>query len=210
MGWAVIAGRGTAGALHADLPVPDTRLVRVCTVDAPALVLGSAQRLTADEAARAAALGLAVVGRRSGGGAVLLAPGAQVWVDVCVPRDDALWTDDVSRAGWWLGDAWVRALGAGVVHRGGLVRTPLSDRICFAGLGPGEVTVGAAKLVGVSQRRTRAGAVLQCTVPLVWDPSPLVDVFGLDAEEAAVVEACAATASAQADEVVEALVASLP
>jgi lipoate-protein ligase A len=129
-----------------------------------------------------------------------------VWVDVCVPRDDPLWTDDVSRAGWWLGDAWVKALGAGEVHRGPMVRTPLSDRVCFAGLGPGEVTVGAAKLVGVSQRRTRVGAIFQCTVPLVWEPAPLEEVFGL---KAGTLDGCAATAGGASDDLVLALLAAL-
>ena len=40
-------------------------------------------------------LGVAVVRRRSGGGAVLLDPGGVVWVDVVVPRHDPRWDDDV-------------------------------------------------------------------------------------------------------------------
>ncbi len=31
-----------------------------------------------------------------------------------------------------------------------------SDVVCFAGVGPGEVTAGTAKVVGIAQRRTRA------------------------------------------------------
>ena len=54
--------------------------------------------------------GIEVVRRRSGGGAVLLVPGEVLWVDVVVPRDDALWDDDVGRATHWLGELWVRAL----------------------------------------------------------------------------------------------------
>ena len=39
-----------------------------------------------------------VVRRRSGGGAVLVGAGEQVWVEVWIPRDDALWDDDVIRS----------------------------------------------------------------------------------------------------------------
>ena len=108
----------------------------------------------------------------TGGGAVLVAPGAQVWLDVWVPRGHPLWDDDVIGAAAWLGHAWVGALtglGAGPlgVHRGPLAPTAWSDRICFAGFGPGEVFVAdrrgdggpppspGAKVVGLAQRRTR-------------------------------------------------------
>ena len=105
--------------------------------------------------------------RRSGGGAVLVGPGQAVWIDVVVPAGDPLWADDVGRAGWWLGEVWAAALAAaglpgGEVWRGAQVRSAWSDRVCFAGLGAGEVTVGGRKVVGISQRRTRAGR----TVPV--------------------------------------------
>src|SRR5690606_10658151 len=99
--------------------------------------------------------GVELARRRSGGGAVLLDDDAAVWLDVLVPRGDPLWSDDVVVAAHWLGDAWVAALAelglAGAAHRGGLVRRPWSELVCFAGLGPGEVTVGGRKVVGVSQ-----------------------------------------------------------
>ena len=111
-----------------------------------------------------------VVRRRSGGGAVFVRPSAVVWVEVFVPAGDARWEADVGRAFWWLGDAWAAAIGGdAVVHRGGLVRTQWSDRVCFAGLGPGEVTVEGRKAVGMSQRRTREGALFQCAALLEWD-----------------------------------------
>ncbi len=114
-----------------------------------------------------------VVRRRSGGGAVLLIPGEVVWLDVLIPTGDSLWSDDVSYASHWLGDVWVAALGYGEVHRGPMVRTRWSPLVCFAGLGPGEVTVDGRKLVGISQRRTRAGARFQCAVYARHDPSVL-------------------------------------
>jgi hypothetical protein len=96
-----------------------------------------------------------------------------------------LWSPDVGRAFWWLGDAWVAALAASgldgcQVWRGGLVTSAWSRRICFAGLGPGEVRAGPAKVVGLSQRRTRAGAHFQCAVLIDWDPSALLDILALD------------------------------
>jgi hypothetical protein len=62
------------------------------------------------------------------------------------------------------------------VHRGGLVTAPWSGLVCFAGLGAGEVTLGEGgpKVVGVSQRRTRAVARFQCAVLLRWDPARLL------------------------------------
>lgn len=212
---------GRAGDLHRDLPAPDRRRLRVCEVTAEALVLGSSQRLDDAAFARARALGLEVVRRRSGGGAVLLAPGGQVWVDLAVPTDDDVWEDDVGRSGVWLGAAWAEALRAlGVerpsVHRGRMLRTDLSDAVCFAGLAPGEVTVGRAKVVGVSQRRSREGGVFQCTVPLVWDPSPMAAVLGLDAPASAAAAAAAtalfdlAPQARSAGDVVRALADSLP
>jgi lipoate-protein ligase A len=140
----------------------------------PALVLGSTQPASSVDEEACAAAGIDVVRRRSGGGAVLVVPGEVLWVDVIVPAGDGLWDDDVGRAVHWLGDAWVRALAAvGVadadVHRDGLVATPWSSRVCFAGLGPGEVTQAGRKVVGISQRRTRAAARFQCAVLASWD-----------------------------------------
>ena len=54
-------------------------------VTAPALVLGSTQSAGDADPDRAVKDGYDIVRRRSGGGAVWLAPGAQLWVDVWVP-----------------------------------------------------------------------------------------------------------------------------
>jgi lipoate-protein ligase A len=186
--WAVERPAGRAGDVFGlGVPDPVVRLVRLVRVDATALVLGSTQAVPPTSPA---AGGLEVVRRRSGGGAVLLEPGAQVWADVVVPRGDRLWDDDVARAFVWLGEAWVRALASvgvpgATVHRGALCTTPWSRAVCFAGLGTGEVTLGERKVVGLSQRRTRAGALFQCAVPLVWDPAPIVAALGLPASAVA-------------------------
>jgi lipoate---protein ligase len=172
------------------MPEVVSRSVWIHDVSAPALVLGSSQR---PEIVDDATIGsIEVVRRNSGGGAVLLIPGDVVWVDVLIPTGDPLWNDDVSRASHWLGDVWVAALGFGEVHRGSMVRTPWSSFVCFAGLGPGEVTVDGRKLVGISQRRTRAGARFQCAVYARHDPSALPGLLRLSPSERA--EATAALA----------------
>ena len=129
---------------------------------------------------------------------MLLRPGDVTWIDVVVPHEHARWTDDISTSAYWLGEVWCRALaslGASdlTVHRGAMVRTPWSGHVCFAGIGGGEVMQGAAKAVGVSQRRTRAAARFQCAVYHRWDaalhaalfraPGPsVVDLTGITAE----------------------------
>ena len=47
--------------------------------------------------------GVAVVRRRSGGGAVLLVPGEVTWLDVIVPPGSAGWSDDAHVPMVWLG-----------------------------------------------------------------------------------------------------------
>jgi lipoate-protein ligase A len=161
------------------------RVVRFLHCEDRAVVLGSTQPETDIDPAAAKEAGTEILRRRSGGGAVLVGPDQVVWADVIVPAGDPLWTADVGRAFWWLGDAWAATLAAAgmagaAVWRGALVRTRWSDRMCFAGLGPGEVTVGAAKVVGLSQRRTRAGAHFQCAVAITWRPSELLALLVLD------------------------------
>jgi lipoate-protein ligase A len=174
--WAVERPRGTAAAHHArDVLEGAARTVWAFALDGPALVLGSTQAETDVDRSAAERLGVDVVRRRSGGGAVLLEPGDVAWVDVVVPRGDPLWHDDVAVAAEWLGEAWAAALGdlgvvGGEVHRGGLACGRLGSVVCFDGTGPGEVAVGGEKVVGISQRRTRAGARFQCSVPLAWRP----------------------------------------
>ncbi len=188
-GWPLDHHRGSAAEFHQrDVPESTGRAVWWFEVSRPTVVLGSTQRAEAVDTERAASLGVEVARRRSGGGAVWLSPGHVTWVDVVVPAGDPLWHADVGRASYWLGAAWVEALGrlghpGGAVHRGRMVRTPWSDLVCFAGLGPGEITVAGAKVVGISQRRTRAGARFQCAVLHRWDPALLLDCCRLTPAE---------------------------
>jgi lipoate-protein ligase A len=228
--WEVRHLTASPGELHGrDVDEPPRRQVLVMRPASPALVLGSTQPDDDVDHRAAEAAGIAVVRRRSGGGAVLVEPGDLVWIDVVVPREDLLWDDDVGRASHWLGEAWAEAIlevtggvVAPTVHRSGLRRSALSPVVCFAGLGPGELTVDGRKVVGLSQRRTRAFARFQTSVPLLWDAARHAELLGpgvrraLDAtgDDRDVGDALGALAveglaSIAADAVAEALVGAL-
>ncbi len=187
--WPVEHLWGSAAAFHArDIPDPATAALWWFEVERPAVVLGSTQRDAVIDAVAASAAGVEVARRRSGGGAVYLAPGGALWIDVILPADDARWDRDVGRAFGWLGRAWVEVvhqlgLPGAIAHEGPLQRRPWSDLVCFAGLGPGEVTVGDQKVVGISQRRTRSAARFQCALLQRWDPAPLVEVLALEPDQ---------------------------
>jgi lipoate---protein ligase len=215
--WRIQHRSGDVGAFHArDLPT-DQRLATFFRAQSPALVLGSSQRddsVNSDEAARQ---GIEIVRRRSGGGGVLLWPDEFVWLDLEIPASDDLWSDDIGRSMWWVGELWRAALAPfephAVVHHGRLLRTRWSADVCFAGTGPGEVLVDDAKLVGVSQRRTRLAARFQTMVHLQWRPDvvaslvaggPSVGDLAMD-ELAPLVKNCAASAVDITDRLIAAL-----
>ncbi len=150
----------------------------------PALVLGSTQRddaIVDVDACRDA--GIDNVRRRSGGGAVVLFPGDVTWFDVIVATGSHPGLgDDVHAPMLWLGERLVVALQPHVdgelVARGpGMVPTRWSSLLCFDGLGPGEVLLDGRKLVGISQRRTRAASRLQCCWYSRYEPASLVDLL---------------------------------
>jgi lipoate-protein ligase A len=242
-GWRVERSTGPAAELHGrPLPVEPVPVVWVHQVSRPAVVLGSTQPAEDVDRRAADSLGVDVVRRRSGGGAVLLEPGASLWVDVVVPASHPAWEDDVSRAARWLGAVWVAALGrvgvdGAAVHPGPMQVGRLGRQVCFAGLGPGEVTVpagivgpgeeagsrtiagagtGRAKLVGVSQRRTRAGARFQAIVHHRWDVAlqerllgPGLARTGAAPAGGALAAVAVAVLAVPDDELVEALLAEL-
>lgn len=194
-------------------PEPAARSVWVVEPDDTAVVLGSTQLDSV------VVPGMPFVRRRSGGGAVLVEPGALVWVDVFVPAGDPLWEADVGRAFAWFGEAWRQALtAAGIVgacvHTGPLVSAPWSDLVCFAGVGPGEVTVEGAKVVGMAQRRARTGALFQSAALLDWSPARLLDRLALTDDErrrgARELAGVARPVAADADVLVAALLDRLP
>lgn len=193
MEWRVEQSRGPAGPFHVrtfDHLTGPTLWVHA--VDAPALVLGSTTDASLVDSVGAARLGIEVCRRRSGGGLVLVEPDSSCWIDVLIPRDAALrspttpWDDDVNRSFAWVGELWRDALAdrglTGLrVWDGPLTNTEAGSALCFAGIGPGEV-IGAdpggndAKVVGLSQRRTRWGARFQGLYVQRWSPERLASV----------------------------------
>lgn len=171
--WTIEHTVGDTAAFHARTTF-EGRVALFHEVDRPTLVLGSSQRPDEVDARVASALGVDVVGRRSGGGAVLVLPGECVWLDVVIPADDPLWSDDVGRAMTWVGELWRVALAgsgiASVVHHGRLQPGRWGHSVCFASVGSGEVMAGSAKVVGISQRRTRQWARFQTMCHLRWRP----------------------------------------
>ncbi|MEO7371241.1 MAG: hypothetical protein ABI949_05100 [Ilumatobacteraceae bacterium] len=199
--WRIQHVAGDAAAFHGrDLPA-DERLASFFTVDSAALVLGSSQGQESVDADAAALQGVEIVRRRSGGGGVLLLPGEFVWLDLEMTDGDELWSDDVGKAMWWVGELWRSALAdlspLASVHRGRLIHTRWSADVCFAGTGPGEVMLSGAKLVGIAQRRTRHAARFQTMVHLQWRPDVVASlVAGSPSIEelAPLVRTCPATA----------------
>jgi lipoate-protein ligase A len=173
-------------------------------------VLGSGQADDGIDLEVARAAGVEVVRRRTGGGAVWVHPEDTSWLDVTITRDDPLWTDDVSSSMTWLGDLWVEALAAvgfvgATVHRGPFDPGALGRTVCFAGTAPGEVLRDGAKVVGLSQRRGRWGARVQCLVHRRWRPEAWVGFL----RDPAVRDAVAGLAVAEVDVPVEVLAGSL-
>jgi len=185
---AVTRRGGTVRELHELDPLADVSTAAQVWWMQPedtAIVLGSRQSPDIVDTAECARLGIGVVKRWSGGGAVLVVPDQLVWVDIVappggVPNDVP---NDVRASMLWAGEMWRRALmpfvGEGrelTVHAGSMVATPWSDLVCFAGLGPGEVLLDGRKLVGLSQRRTRNGVRIQGTL---YTAPPAIDLARL-------------------------------
>jgi lipoate---protein ligase len=222
MPWAVEHLGGTVRELHessAALLVGTGEMGRLARILRPvdrAVVLGSTQALTSVDQDACASEGVDIVRRRSGGGAVLVEASSLLWVDLVVPAGDPLWCPDVGRAAWWVGEAWSEALSsAGVggteVWKGPLVRNLWSSLVCFAGLGAGEVVSAAGqKVVGISQRRTRNGALFQCGCVLEWAPQRLLGLLALGPDErSAALDAVAGAALGAGPERAAALMAAL-
>lgn len=179
---------GGAGSFHAR-ELPSDRRPRLWwfTPSRVAAVLGSTQDESVIDRDACDRLGIDVVKRRSGGGLVIVGAHHTAWLDVLVPRGHRCWDDDVARAAWWIGDVWGEVLGHHLdhreigkiaVHRDAMVTSPLARRVCFAGRGPGEVFVGGAKAVGISQRRTRDWSRFQCALSLRWDAELYSSLLG--------------------------------
>ncbi len=207
------------GTFHARTFLDVGRALWIPTLSVlPTLVLGSNQPEADIDTAALRSAGIALTTRRSGGGAVLVGRDELIWFDVIVPATDPLWHDDVGRSFDWIGSACQRALATlGVSteqHTGRLVSNEWSRRICFASLGPGELTVNGKKLVGMSQRRTRHASRIQVAILRRWDGHRHASLLALpahDRERAGHELADAATAIPHSPtEVIDAIVRELP
>jgi lipoate-protein ligase A len=202
---------GSASDFHQKDLEPN-RAVWWCDVDAPALIIGSTQSQDDIDETAAASMGLDVVRRRSGGGAVYVHPTDSVWIDVTIPKSDALWIDDVTQSMLWLGDAFVKALSPWVdarVHRDAFDAGDNGRSVCFASTSPGEVFVGTQKLVGISQRRGRDGARMQCILYRVWNPAVWTPALSSPTARTTATDLSVATIDAATADIVAALVAAL-
>jgi len=180
----LVRSRSTASDFHSrSVSEPADREIWHHDITAPAVVLGSTQQQSIVDVDACRRAGVEVVRRRSGGGAVLLLPGDVTWIDVIVPVGAPGWSDDVHGPMVWLGRHLAAAIAdvAGVedlaVHDMAMISTSWSKLVCFDGVGAGEVLVGGRKLVGLSQRRTRHAARLQCCWYSSYDTSLLVDLL---------------------------------
>ncbi len=184
MTWTRHDRHGTVAELHGLVPQPLDAVAELWSMypSAPALVVGSSQHLGDDVLDRAGALGLDVVRRRSGGTAVVIVPGDVVWIDLVVPRQHPWWQADIRGQMRAAGYAWQQALGVagrpGRVHVGGMIAGTPAE-ICWAGVGPGEVLDGGAKLVGLSQRRTAGWVRVQGMVHRRWPGETYRALFGI-------------------------------
>jgi lipoate-protein ligase A len=135
-------------------------------VDVTTIVLGSTQDEGDLNCSAIEGDGAEVRRRRGGGGAVLLRPG-DCWAELWLPRGVGV-RDDVRATAYRVGGWWhqaLRELGVETeLHRGAVRDPEQGARACFAGLGPGELSIAGEKLLGLSQWRSREGALVSSVV----------------------------------------------
>jgi lipoate-protein ligase A len=207
MEWGRHDWTGTAADFHA-MDLPAVRALWWCKVEAPTLILGSTQSVEDVNQVSADAGGVLVSRRRSGGGAVYVHPSDSVWIDITISKDDPLWVEDVAQSMLWLGELFVEALSPWVqaeVFRGSFSTGVDGRVVCFASTSPGEVFVGANKLVGISQRRGREGARFQCVLYRYWRPGEWSHVLTSADVRARVANIAVATLDIPAQSLVNAL-----
>ena len=119
--------------------------------------------------------GIGIRRRHGGGGAVLLRT-ADRWVELWLRAATGTHVLDVRSSAYLVGEWWRAALGEhevdAQVHRGAVLGASQGAVACFAGLGPGELTVRGHKVLGISQWRVREG-VLVSSVLAVEPPGDL-------------------------------------
>ena len=212
MEWGRHDWTGTAADFHA-MELPFERALWWCNVETPTVILGSTQLVDDVNQNSADESGVLVSRRRSGGGAVFVHPSDSVWVDITISRNDPLWKDDVAQSMLWLGELFVEALTPWVqaeVYRDSFTNGVDGRVVCFASSSPGEVFVGANKLVGISQRRSRDGARFQCVLYRHWRPSEWSQVLSSSDVRSRVADIAVASLDISALTLVNAISEQLP
>ena len=158
----------------------------------PIVVLGSRQSPDELDDVALEHGSMAVRRRRGGGGAVLLRPEDR-WVELWLRRTAS--SHDVRGAAYLVGGWWRDALAAhgvdAAMHRGGVLDADQGAVACFAGLGPGELTVQGHKILGISQWRVREGTLVSSVLP-VTSPSDLLPYLKVPSDAVSRLS-CAAT-----------------
>ena len=172
---------GTAAELHA-LPMPTEGEIAELWVMRPtacAVVMGSSQRPDCFDEQRLRNDDVALSPRRSGGGAVFIDPASTVWIDVLAPRSSQLWSTELAENFMIVGRLWHQALWSVGIETAlcgeSPARTDASALACWAGTGWGELLIGSAKIVGLSQRRTRWGSRVQAMAVVDGSSARVVD-----------------------------------
>ena len=207
MEWGRHDWTGTAADFHA-MELPYERALWWCNVETPTVILGSTQSIDDVNQNSADESGVLVSRRRSGGGAVFVHPSDSVWIDITISRDDPLWNDDVAQSMLWLGELFVEALSPWVqanVYRDSFSNGIDGRVVCFSSSSPGEVFVGANKLVGISQRRGREGARFQCVLYRHWRPGEWSQILASSDVRSRVAEIAVTTLDIPAQTIVNAI-----
>ena len=207
MEWGRHDWTGTAADFHA-MELPAERAMWWCHVVTPTVILGSTQSVDDVNQNIADESGVLVSRRRSGGGAVFVHPSDSVWIDITISRNDPLWKDDVAQSMLWLGELFVEALWPWVqaeVYRDSFSTGVDGRVVCFASSSPGEVFVGANKLVGISQRRGREGARFQCVLYRHWRPGEWSQILASSDVRSRVAEIAVSTLDIPAQTIVNAI-----
>ena len=135
----------------------------------PAVVIGRTQSLSNEvDRVAAAAMGVAVVRRMTGGGAMFLQPRGAVTYSLCIP--DSLLAGLSVRASYEVCEAWVisglRSLGVDAHH------VPINDIACSEG-----------KIGGAAQARRRGVVLHHTTIAYDMDPGEMVRVLRIGREK---------------------------
>ena len=155
---------------------------------APAAITCGRAQMGAVDLAAIARSGLQLVPRGSGGGPVLWDDDL-IAIDVILPEGDPRLHTDIVAAYRWVGEAVAAALttlGAPDVravppHEARAWPTGASRGLCFGGLSPWEVVADDRKVLGLSQVRKQAGAIIQVGVPMRRDAERLARAVGAPA-----------------------------